>query len=231
MITPQTIIFALLGGILPALVWMWFWQREDACAPEPRRLILLSFIAGILSIPFVILAEKFTEHFYMGTTIVIVWASIEEIFKYLAAYFALLWRREVDEPMDGVIYMISVALGFAAIENALFLIDPLAHSGFVTSLVTGNFRFLGAMVLHTLASGTIGIAMALAFYRGKVVKRLFLLGGIILAITLHSIFNLLIINSTEHNVLFIFMGVWAGVIILLLILEKIKKMRRGGCEF
>lgn len=231
MISLQTILFAILGGVLPALVWLWFWRREDSCAPEPRKLIFLAFIAGMLSIPFVILAEKFTAGFFVGTTLLVIWASIEEIFKYVAAYFSVLWRREANEPMDQIIYMISIALGFAALENTLFLIEPLTNSGVVTSLVTGNFRFLGAMLLHVLASATIGVAMALSFYHSKAVKRVFLTVGIILAIALHSLFNFLIINSTESTILFVFVGVWVGVVVLLLTLEKIKKMRKEGCEF
>src|SRR3989344_2100149 len=37
---------ALLGGVLPALFWLWFWLREDRLHPEPRRIILECFVLG-----------------------------------------------------------------------------------------------------------------------------------------------------------------------------------------
>ena len=40
------ILAAMAGGFLPALAWLWFWRREDAPHPEPRKLIALAFLAG-----------------------------------------------------------------------------------------------------------------------------------------------------------------------------------------
>ena len=136
----QTITFAALGGLLPALLWLWFWRREDRRHPEPRPLIALAFLAGIIAVPLVLPLEKYVAKFVLGgseietiaginlmlaLTGIILWSLIEEILKFLAAYLTVLRRKEVDEPIDLVIYMITVALGFAAAENALFLLDDL----------------------------------------------------------------------------------------------------------
>ena len=55
-IKPLAIAFA--GGILPALVWLWFWLRQDSEKPEPRGLIALSFAAGMAVVFFVALAQR-----------------------------------------------------------------------------------------------------------------------------------------------------------------------------
>ena len=56
MINTDIIFYALLGGILPALIWLAFWLREDYKHPEPRGLILRTFLLGmgavILVLPF-----------------------------------------------------------------------------------------------------------------------------------------------------------------------------------
>ena len=54
----EPIIAAAAGGILPALAWLWFWLREDSDHPEPRRLIALAFLAGMVAVAVVIPLEK-----------------------------------------------------------------------------------------------------------------------------------------------------------------------------
>ena len=51
-------IIALLGGITPSLLWLWFWLKEDRCAPEPKGLIALSFFAGMAIVYFVLPLQK-----------------------------------------------------------------------------------------------------------------------------------------------------------------------------
>jgi RsiW-degrading membrane proteinase PrsW (M82 family) len=46
----QTATFAVLGGVLPPLIWLWFWLKEDTRRPEPKALIGLAFLSGILAI-------------------------------------------------------------------------------------------------------------------------------------------------------------------------------------
>lgn len=225
MISTQTLLYALLGGILPALLWLWFWLKEDKKSPEPRGLILLSFVAGMFVVPLVLPLQKIAATYFMGTTVLILWASAEEILKFLAAWLLVLRRKEMNEPIDAVIYMITVALGFAAFENMLFLLNPLGDGNILEYILTGNLRFMGAMLLHTLTSATIGIAIALSFYKTKMLKRTYLGIGIILSIILHTLFNFFIILTNGEKLLTIFLFVWAGIIILILFFEKIKKIR------
>ncbi|MDO8481748.1 MAG: PrsW family intramembrane metalloprotease [bacterium] len=216
---------ALAGGIFPALAWLWFWRREDSQHPEPRRLIALAFFAGMVTVALVIPIQKYVATFLSGTTIIYtVWSAIEEIMKYLAARFTVLRRREDDEPIDPVIYMVAVALGFAAIENALFLLSPLSGDTVVQTIITGNLRSVGATLLHVLSSAVIGVALGLSFYKPKAQKRLYALGGVILAILLHSTFNFLILNTPEVHLLRTFEFVWLGLILVLAVLEYIKRI-------
>ena len=227
MISGETILYALLGGIIPALLWLWFWRREDKLHPEPRRLILLVFIMGMLTIPFIIPIQKYAATIFSGGLLILIWAATEELFKFGFAYFSVLRNKEMNEPIDEVIYMITIALGFAALENALFLIEPISNGEFIQSVITGNFRFLGATLLHVLSSATVGVFMAFAFYKSKTMKFIYTTIGIILAILLHTLFNFSIINSSETNIILVFAFVWAGIIILLLLIERIKTITKA----
>ena len=235
------ILAAAAGGIMPALAWLWFWRREDSKHPEPRRFIALAFLAGMVTVALVIPIQKavapylsetsalaFIAPFFAGTTAVfVIWSIIEEVMKFFAARVTVLNRRENDEPIDPVIYMVTVALGFAAAENILFLLSPLAGDTVMQTIMTGNLRFIGATLLPFLSSAVIGVALALSFYKSRRAKRLYALYGVILAALLHSAFNFLILNTAEEHLLRTFGLVWIGLITLLAVLEYVKRIRKS----
>ena len=219
------ILGATAGGVFPALAWLWFWLREDKRYPEPRRVIALAFLVGMVTVGLVIPIQQAVAAFVASTTIIfIAWSIIEEVMKFLMARLTVLRSKQNDEPIDSVIYMVAVALGFAAAENALFLLSPLSGETFTQTLLTGNLRFVGAMLLHVLSSATIGVALALSFYKSKTHKRLYALFGVILAALLHSLFNFLILNTAEEHLLRTFGYVWIGLIVLLAVLEYVKRI-------
>ncbi len=221
----QTLFVALAGGILPALLWLWFWLKEDNLRPEPRGLIILTFLAGMVAVILVLPIEKFAyAQIRDGFLLIVAWAAAEELVKYGAAYVIALKTRFLDEPIDCVIYMVTAALGFAGLENVLFLASTIQKSGLAEGLVTQNLRFIGASLLHVIASASIGIAMALSFYRGWFMRKIYLISGIALAIVLHTLFNFFIINNSGENIFTVFGFVWVVAVLFLLIFEKIKRM-------
>lgn len=219
-------IVAFLGGLLPALFWLWFWLREDKGQPEPKALIASAFIAGMAVVPIVLPLQKFSLDYVSGTALLFSWVVVEEVLKYAAALIVVLWNKAVDEPIDTIIYMITIALGFSALENALFIFTPFREGDYIASLLTGNFRFLGATLLHVLASGTVGAFMALAFYQSKVLRIFWSSVGLCIAIVLHMLFNFFIIDATGETILTVFLFVWMGVIALFLIFEKVKLLAK-----
>ena len=222
---PKILIMAFLGGVIPSLLWLWFWLKEDEENPEPKLLLAIVFIMGMLSVIIVLPIQKFIQsNISSSEGQIILWASAEEILKYLAVLIILYRTNNADEPIDWPIYLITAALGFAAIENTLFLIKPLSISGTTVSLLTGQLRFMGSTLLHTISSGTIGIAIGLSFYLGKFSKKCFLLIGFIFAITLHSAFNFFIIRNNGNDFLKVFAFLWVVTIIIMLLFEKVRRM-------
>lgn len=218
------LLFALMGGVLPALFWLWFWLKEDKRNPEPRGFIILAFVAGMITVPLVIPLERIAEVYSYGSVTLILWAAIEEVMKYGMGMLVVLRRKVVDEPLDPIIYMITIALGFAALENTFFLLNP--SLDLFGGLITGNLRFLGASLLHTLASAAVGLSLALSFYRQASVKWFYVSIGLTFAVVLHTLFNFFIINSNGEKILTVFAFVWFGIILLLLWFEKIKRITR-----
>lgn len=220
-------VVSFLGGLIPALFWLWFWLREDKARPEPKALIASAFLAGMAVVTLVLPLQKYALDQFTDTTLIFVWVVIEEVLKYSAALIVVLWHRAVDEPIDTIIYMITIALGFSALENALFIFSPFMDGHYVESILTGHFRFLGATLLHVLASGTVGAMMALAYYKSKVARIIWSTIGLCVAIVLHTLFNFFIMDANGETILTVFLFVWMGVIILFLVFEKVKLLERA----
>ncbi len=234
----HTLIFSFLLGIIPALLWLWFWLKEDAKHPEPKRLILLTFLYGGLSVLFALLFQIFFNSvFKVSTTdavqslpfgyaflIVCIWAFIEEFVKYQAAWHGGLKKTSTDEPVDVPIYMISAALGFAALENTLFLIQPLLNGSIEVALVTTKLRFIGASLVHVASSALIGMFIGYSFYFTKAVKKRYIFSGFMLATVLHALFNLFIIKSNQNSFIG-FLLIWFFVVLIVVLFEGIKRIK------
>lgn len=221
--TLTTLGFAFLGGLLPSLIWLYFLLKEDASHPEPKRLIALAFVAGIVAVPLALPLEQFTKaHFTDIFPLLTSWALIEELLKYVVAAIFILWRHAVDEAPDYVIYMLTVALGFAAAENILFLLTPISNGELSSAVFTGNVRFLGSTLLHVLASAAVGFSLAFSAKFHSVGRMLVAAIGLILAVALHTSFNLLIMNQGASSTLTAFFLVWTVAIVFFATFEVLK---------
>ena len=230
MLNHTATFYTILGGVLPVLVWLWFWLREDKLHPEPRKYIFLAFVFGIISAVLVLPVEEFLSKFLpeAGLIPIVIFSFAEEIFKYFSAYFSSLRKRYLDEPIDAIIYMIVIALGFAALENTLFLLHSIKTTGgnLPQAFLVGNMRFIGATLLHTISSGIIGLFIALSFYKNKVLKKEYLLVGITLSVILHSFFNFFIIKTKGREMFVMFILIWVIVIFLIFLFEVVKKIKK-----
>lgn len=249
----ETLGYAFLGGLVPALLWLYFLLKEDGKCPEPRWLVFFAFLAGMASVPLVIYPQAVTcaelasdpsvacpgtayreiTRETLGLGVIVAWATIEETVKYLLAAVFILWRRVVKQWTHLVTAMITVALGFAALENALFLIGPLAKQDLVESLITGNLRFIGTTLVHVVSSAAIGFALAFTYMKRPAIRAMGASIGLILAIALHALFNFLIIPANAHaasgaDVLLAFFIAWTGTLAVLAAFEILKfyKYRR-----
>jgi RsiW-degrading membrane proteinase PrsW (M82 family) len=218
---------AFTAGLIPAIFWVWFWLREDSLKPEPYFLIAITFIAGMAVVPLALPLQRLALELYPESNVMFTWVIIEELLKYAVALAIVFWNREVDEPIDMVIYLILIALGFAALENALFVFSPLMLGEYFNSALTGGFRFLGATLLHVLASGTIGMFLAFTYYKSRAVQIIAGTLGLFVAIVLHSLFNFFIVEASGTTILGVFLFVWVGIIILFLLFERVKMLERN----
>ena len=246
----KTIFLILVTGILPTIIWLLFWLEEDRKNPEPKNLLVRGFILGglavILAFYFEQLAIRFLGPFSspafdlalslptlrfiaLEIPLLLSWAFIEEVAKYLVASVGLFTNKNFDEPIDAMIYMITVALGFSAFENSLFLVNTLLNGNDqIYFLMTGNLRFLGATVLHLVSSALVGSAIALAFCARTWVKTIVITLGIIGATLLHALFNFFIIINNGENILGVLLLLWLGAFFVIYLFERAKVVVCGN---
>ena len=196
---------SLVGlGLAPSLIWLSFYLKKD-CHPEPKHMLAKAFLMGIIISPFAILLQLgFSEIrsifdyeiFAPGSPVFFLWSSfVEEFLKFFAVYLVVMRSPDFDEPVDAMIYMITVALGFAAIENILVMFN-LIPDGAGTALNTLALRFVGATLLHALASGLMGYFLAVSWFFQEHKKKLIVF-GLTIATLFHAVFNMLIASAQE----------------------------------
>src|SRR3989344_2003248 len=205
MTTPYLLMYIILLGFMPPVLWLIFWLKEDS-SPEPRKEIMIVFLAGMAVVAVAILLENFfnegNKYFrdvygygtsYFQVMNLLGFAFIEELSKMAAALFTALRSKYCDEPVDAMIYMVTAAMGFAALENMLFIADSLQHSVNQTILVSA-FRFINAVLLHAGTAIAIGAGFAFTyFHREKRLRELIF--ALVFSTLLHAAYNFFIINN------------------------------------
>lgn len=195
----------ILLGILPGLVWLIFYVVQDPI-PEPKRAIFKTVVFGAAFAFFTLAAQLLLRGALdiwgaTQTTFVslFVFALIEEVFKFAACYTAIANDPAFDEPVDAMVYMVAASVGFATVENFGVLSGQHGAGPFFQSIfATSAIRFIGATLLHTLASALVGFYWGLGIQKGK--PRPYSLWGLGVATCLHAFFNFLIITyGDEHG--------------------------------
>ena len=206
-------------AVLPSLVWFFFYLKEDA-HPEPRYWLFIIFLTGAALAPLVIFLEMTISRFFSFASIlynlegffliIIIAPLVEEIAKYGVTHLALNKTPVLDEPVDGMIYVITAALGFAAIENvfAIFSFVPPGLPGyFGATLNFISLRFITAVALHGLAPGIVGYFFAKYYFIKRNVGLIFV--GLVSAIALHGAYNFLIVRN-DSAIFLILTGILLG---------------------
>ncbi len=217
---------ALLVGIIPSLLWFFFWTREDTAKPEPRLLLAGCFFAGMVAVILAIPIEHWLAQFASNEDHkYLLWSGAEEMLKFIAVMAVAFFSSYNDEPIDIMIYCIAVALGFSALENTLFVLQPMQFGDLATSIIHGNLRSIGATFVHVVSSALIGFGLAITFYRSRVSKFISWLVFSALAITVHAVFNILITQASGIDTLKVFGWIWGAVVILIVLFEESKVIK------
>jgi RsiW-degrading membrane proteinase PrsW (M82 family) len=177
-----------------------FFYNKDKFEPEPKSFIIKIFFLGILlvfpvvliQIPLNYLSSYLPDYLIELIFTCIIAPIIEEFSKYLVVRWTVYRHAEFDEPVDGIIYGVTVALGFASLENVAYLLNVYRSSeGWVSEAVLVVFivRALFSVPGHALWSSLWGYGLGIAKFSNPEIGNKAIRKGLIQAIFSHGIFN------------------------------------------
>lgn len=231
-------VIYIFFGTTASVTWLLQFLRKDKLA-EPTRMILKIFFWGmVITIP-VFAVEFGLAHVINAITLpslltsLLYWflaiAFVEELFKYLLVKGKVLKNLAFDEPVDAMIYMIVGALGFAALENILYLLPPAEkifslNELFTRTIIISFFRFVGATFLHALCSGLVGYFLALSLFKNR--RSGLTILGLSIAVLLHGLYNFSIMEIGTPLKFIIPVVILLGLALFItLAFRKLKKMK------
>ena len=205
------IAILILIALAPGLFLAWYFYHRDSYEPEPKiKIIKIFFIGALMVLPaalielLIVNVTKITTQGLVHILILsfVVIAPVEELLKYLAVRRWIYNSLEFDEAMDGIVYTVSVSLGFATAENVIYVLA----SGIGTGITRAFLAIPGHALFGALMGSYIGRAK---FTPIKEEKLLFT--GVILAIVCHGLYDFLALTRSAFSSMVILL---LGILVL-----------------
>lgn len=204
-------------SILPALILLWIFERQDKGRKEPRRLKWRIFWWGIMATIFAIAIEMPMDwlvlkvvdpikDFWLYIFIVsfIIAALVEEALKLWVVKTHVFRSGHFDEVMDGITYAIIASLGFATFENIFYVLEG--------GIAIGILRALISVPAHALFSGIMGFYIGKAKFAAEEGKgNRLIYKGLLFAILYHGLFDFFLFS--ESILVFLVLPLMAVMII------------------
>ena len=194
----------IVSAITPPLLIVLFIYRNDLYEKEPHKLLITTFFLGCFLILPMILLELITEKIFKNIFIfsMIGVALVEEGIKYLALLKFNFPKKDFNEPYDGIIYSLVLTMGFALVENVMYVIGNGSEGASVSVL-----RMLTAIPMHSTCGIVMGYFMGMAKMNEKNKTKNLML-SIILPVLIHGLYNYFIfINLFGISLIIVFVGV------------------------
>jgi protease PrsW len=222
----------LLLVFVPTFLYVGLLWWLDRYEKEPVSLLAAAFLWGsvpaiimavilevVLDIPITAFSPSPLMYELLGASVVA--PVVEEMVKGFALLTLLLfWHREIDSPLDGLIYGGMVGFGFAAVEDVFYLLAAFDAGGVESTVSLAFFRLIVFGLNHAMYTGFTGLGVALALEtRQRWLKFVLPALGFSLAVATHAVHNAL---STVFaygegflGLCFAVVADWSGVLVLL----------------
>ena len=179
-------MFILLSvAIAPGLALFSYFYLRNEISNEPSRTLFHTFIYGaILTFPILFIQHVFTEEQMIQSVFirnVLFSSTVEEFFKWLILVMAIYQHVEFEDPYDGILYGVSISLGFATVENILYLFTYGVNTAFIRALLPVSS--------HAIFGVVMGYYLGRAKFAKSQSSRPLLFVALIVPLGLHMIYN------------------------------------------
>ena len=205
--------YAVLA-LAPGLFWLWFFVRGRAYRPKPRALLVIAFLSGMLAtvpagiLEFVLLDLPGIDvegSLAAGVAAMLfVVGPVEELSKFAAVRLGPYRSLYFDEPRDGLVYAVAASLGFASLENLVYILS------FGPEVMV--LRAPVSTLAHVIFGSFWGIGLGIQVQKYTRGRSFLLVGGLAVAAVVHGIFNILLLTLPTWGLLLILLmtalGLW-----------------------
>ncbi|MDD4148941.1 MAG: PrsW family glutamic-type intramembrane protease [Bacteroidales bacterium] len=189
-------------AVAPVVVILAYIYYRDKYNREPFWLLFLLFVSGMFSVLPVLgtgyISDYFVEQFeglyQVAYTAFVQAAFIEEFWKLLFTFLIVWWAKSFDERFDGIVYAVTVSMGFAVVENILYV------TGYGFS--TGLLRMVTAVPAHAIFGISMGYYLGRAKFDSP--KAIYLILAFVVPWLMHGIYDFLIMAGVTWMVLAFF---------------------------
>ena len=210
---PLDVVVLLALALAPVVFLFTYVYLRDEYEREPLIYLIITFILG-LSTAFPVIWIEEQLHTYTNITLetspliyaFIYVALVEEGMKYLVLRWYNYPHKEFDEPYDGIMYGVAVSLGFAAIENVMYVYystgDPIG---------TGIGRMFTAVPAHAMFGVLMGYFVGRAKFMVSGNLWLERMKGLGAAILFHGLYDYFLFLGNSFYVPFALFTLGVGV--------------------
>jgi len=202
----------MLAAVAPAVILLLLFYKVDKFQPEPIKLLLKLYFLGMLSvIPILIMETILTslnifillDNDLMNLYDALVVAGFsEELFKWIIVILFVFKSREFDEYIDGIIYCVFVSLGFATVENILYVLEG--------SYFVAITRAILSVPAHMLFGVSMGYYLSFSkFGTTKKIRNRYMVLSLVIPILLHGAYDYILMSHIPYLLLtFIPFVIW-----------------------
>ena len=226
------IILILISALTPVAVLLWYIYRKDKVQLEPTKWLLKAFGFGVLStflsfvfsVPACLLlgmemdANTYSSIFDALADAFLLAAIPEELAKLIMLWLLLRKNPHFDEKFDGIVYAVCIGMGFAGIENVMYLVGGIEDGSWIG---IGISRALFSIPAHFLFAVLMGYYYSLYYWgidRTLKAKAMILVAPVLA----HGLFDgILFCMNVDEGL---------AVICLFLFLYLFNKLRKKGKE-
>lgn len=226
------LLFVLLSALAPVAVALWYIFKKDSAQPEPTKWLAKAFWYGVLSalLSFAfstplgaifgmeLEAEVYPSIFDAFADAFLLAAIPEELAKLIMLWLLLRKNPHFDEKFDGIVYAVCIGMGFAGIENVMYLVGGMEDGSWIGM---GISRALFSIPGHFLFAVLMGYYYSLYHFgidRSPKAKAMILIAPVLA----HGIFDgILFCMNVDEGL---------AVICLFLFLYFFNKLRKRGKE-
>lgn len=203
------LLLVLIAAIAPVAVASWYIYKKDSEQPEPTNWLIKAFFYGVLSV-FLSFAfsgplceifglednvESFDSIGHAFSFAFLAAAIPEELAKFIMFCFLLRKNPFFDEKFDGIVYAVFVGMGFAGLENIMYLISGLEDWSWIG---TGIARAFFAIPGHFVFAVLMGYYYSLyRFYIDRSLKTKILI--LVAPILAHGIYDGLLMSANVNE--------------------------------